>query len=129
MTYANAVVSSLTGPPDTAVAMDVTYIPNYTLPTPKDGAALGATFWNPQDITTDGTNLYVTDTSSNKIRKIIISSGVVSSLTGATDTYATPGFADGSLSGAAFNSPAGITTDGGALYVIDSGTYLIRKIQ
>lgn len=141
MTNANAVVSSLTGPANAAAVL------NWTCPTPStcgynvpDGpTAASAVFASPQGITTDGASLYVSDSWSNKIRKIAPSTGtlatmtstnaVVSSLTGASGVVSTAGVADGTLSGAGFNNPGPITTDGGSLFVIDLGTSLIRKIQ
>jgi sugar lactone lactonase YvrE len=92
-----------------------------------DGAGAAATFSEPQGITCDGTNLYVVDQSNNKIRKIVIATKVVSSLTGAPSTPASVGAADGAGAGATFNAPHGITTDGSSLYVVDDHT--IRKIK
>jgi sugar lactone lactonase YvrE len=130
---ATGFVSSVTGAADTGVVMNSTCLNvapwTCTPPIPVDGAGTTATFLNPQGITTDGTNLYVTDSGSNKIRQIVISTNVVSSVTGAANTFSTAGFTDGPAASASFNYPAGITTDGGALYVIDLYTYTIRKIQ
>ena len=94
-----------------------------------DGAATAATFSNPYGITTDGTHLYVADTSNNKIRQIVIASGVVSSLTGATDTAGTVGAADGTTTAATFSGPQGITSDGTSLYVTDASNNTIRRIK
>ncbi len=88
-----------------------------------DGAATSARFSNPWGITTDGTNLYVADYSNHRIRKIVISTGVVSTLAGSSS-----GFADGTGTSAKFNSPFGITTDGTNLYVVDRSNHKIRKI-
>ncbi len=93
-----------------------------------DGAGLAATFYYPHGITTDGTNLYVVDTNNNKIRKIVISSGVVSSLTGVVNTAGVAGAVDGTGVTASFNNPDGITTDGTNLYVADMGNNKIRRI-
>lgn len=75
-------------------------------------------------ITTDGTSLYVTD-SNNTIRRIVISSGAVSTLAGAPGTA---GSTDGAQAAARFNQPARITCDGPNLYVTDFGNNTIRKI-
>lgn len=75
-------------------------------------------------ITTDGTNLYVTD-SYNTIRKIVISSGAVSTLAGKAGTV---GSRDGIGEDARFDLPTGITTDGSFLYVTDFNNRTIRKI-
>jgi DNA-binding beta-propeller fold protein YncE len=89
-----------------------------------DGTGTAASFYSPRGITTDGTNLYVADYSNKEIRKIVIATGVVSTLAGST-TY---GSADGTGSAAGFNYPFGITTDGTNLYVADTDNHMIRKI-
>ena len=89
-----------------------------------NGVGAAASFNGPGGITTDGTTLYVADTTNNSIRAIVIATGEVSTLAGST----TPGTADGAGSAASFKSPAGITTDGSNLYVADAGNNAIRKI-
>lgn len=79
-------------------------------------------FWLPLSITTDGTNLYVADTNTGKISKIVIATGVVTTLAGS----GVSGTLDGIGTAASFNGLAGITTDGTNLYV--SNLYTIRKI-
>ena len=91
-----------------------------------DGTGTAATFASPEGVTTDGTNLYVADTYNQTIRKIVISTGVVSTIAGMTGNN---GFADGIGNAARFNFPEGITTDGTSLYVSDSSNNTIRKIQ
>jgi hypothetical protein len=91
-----------------------------------DGTGSAANFNNPFGITTDGTNLYVADTYNNTIRKIVISTGAVTTLAGTAGVY---GSADGTGSAANFNTPFGITTDGTNLYVADTYNNTIRKIQ
>lgn len=89
-----------------------------------NAAGLSATFNGPRGITTDGTNLYLSDTGNNKIRKIVISTGAVSTLAGS----GAPAFADGTGAAAAFNAPVGLSTDGTSLYVVDRNNSRIRKI-
>lgn len=93
-----------------------------------DGAGTAATFNFPSGITSDGSSLYVTDTYNYKIRKIVIATGVVSSLTGAANTASVAGAADGAAAAATFNGPRGITTVGGMLYVADTYNYTIRMV-
>jgi hypothetical protein len=88
------------------------------------GTGTAAMFNNPQDITTDGTNLFVVDRSGCLIRQVVIASTVVTNLAG----NGGPGFSDGTGTGATFSSPVGITTDGTNLYVGDSGNRRIRRI-
>ena len=123
MTSANAVVTTLAG---STVAGAV------------DGTGTAASFKRPQFITTDGSNLYVTDTQNYKIRRIAPASGtlaamtsanaVVTSLTGTANTAMAGGTADGTGTAATFNWPSGITTDGSNLYVVDGNNRKIRRI-
>jgi hypothetical protein len=90
-----------------------------------DGTGSAARFNYPTGITMDGTNLYVTDTWNHTIRKIVISTGEVSTLAGSPGH---PGTTDGTGSVARFYGPHGITTDGNSLYVADTDNSTIRKI-
>ena len=91
-----------------------------------DGASTSASFLFPLGIATDGNgNLYVADANNNEIRKIVISSGVVSTIAGST----TAGFADGIGTAAQFSNPTGLAYDGnGNLFVADEYNSEIRKI-
>jgi hypothetical protein len=88
-------------------------------------AGTAANFNLPDGITTDGRNLYVADSNNNTIRKIVISTGIVTTVagTGLTATVDTkPGIP------ASFNHPRGITTDGTCLYVAEPESNSIRKV-
>lgn len=89
-----------------------------------DATATGALFKGPMGIATDGSNLYVADYYNNKVRKIVIASGKVTTLAGS----GSEGAADGTGTAASFNHPIGITTDGENLYVTDYANHKIRKI-
>ena len=90
-----------------------------------NGTGTSASFSYPFGITTDGTNLYVADSSNHLIRKIVISTGVVTTLAGTGSS----GSANGTGTSASFSNPRGITTDGTNLYVADTGNHLIRQIE
>ena len=90
-----------------------------------DGIGTSAKFNYPRGITTDGTNLYVTDTSNQTIRKIVIATAEVTTLAG---TVGSSGSTNGTGTSAKFNTPYGITNDGTNLYVVDEMNYTIRKI-
>lgn len=90
-----------------------------------DGTGAAARFAYPEGITTDGTNLYVTDSNNNSIRKIVIDTAVVTTIAGDSTTA---GDADGTGTAAKFTSPSGIETDGTNLYVTDRTMATIRKI-
>ncbi|NTV50616.1 MAG: hypothetical protein HGB32_08075 [Geobacteraceae bacterium] len=70
-----------------------------------DGTGGTARFYYPNGITTDGTNLYVTDSWYGTIRKVVISTGEVTTL---------------SLSSGRLLTPVGITINGSSLYVVDT---------
>jgi sugar lactone lactonase YvrE len=91
----------------------------------EDGTGTGAHFMAPKGIATDGGgNLYVTDTESYTIRKIVVATRAVTTLAG---TAGQQGTTDGQGTAALFNHPTGIAFDGaGSLYVADDNT--IRKI-
>ena len=89
-----------------------------------EGTGTGAAFSYPNGVTTDGVNVYVTDTSNNRISKIVIGTGVVTTLAGSLSSGST----DGIGSAAKFYSPTGITCDGTNLYVVDRYNQKIRKI-
>ena len=84
-----------------------------------------ASFNTPTGITTDGTNLYVAYQDSNKVRQIVISTGVVTTLAGS----GVGGKNNGPGTEATFKQPVGITTDGIDIYVIEKSNHLIRKID
>ena len=89
----------------------------------NDATGTSATFNTPRGITTDGTNLYVADSGNHKIRKIVISSGVVTTIAGSGGQ----GSSDHNTgTSATFNTPEGITTDGTSLFVTANK---IRKID
>jgi hypothetical protein len=91
-----------------------------------DGVGTDAKFLFPEGIATDGTNLYVADTSANKIRKVVIATGAVTTLAGADD--GSSGSVDGTGTSARFRQPRGIGTDGTNVYVADSENHTIRRV-
>jgi hypothetical protein len=90
-----------------------------------DGFGSEARFAAPSGITTDGSNLYVADTYNGTIRKIVISTGQVTTLAGTANSF---GFADGTGPAVRFKFVSGITYDGANLYVVDSGSNIIRRV-
>lgn len=94
-----------------------------------DGTGVNALFANPFGIAVDAAaaNLYVTDFVGHTLRKIVLGSGVVTTLAGFGGSSGT---ADGVGTAARFNLPTSvaITPDGTALYVADFGSHTIRKV-
>lgn len=91
----------------------------------QDGTGAAASFWSPENITTDGKYLFISDNNKCTIRKIEIATGVVSTLAGSADVR---GSTNGTGATASFSGPSGITTDGINLFVSDSQNNTIRKI-
>ncbi|MBK6605801.1 MAG: hypothetical protein KBF99_18345 [Leptospiraceae bacterium] len=78
---------------------------------------------------TDGTNLFVADKTNNVIRKIVIATAVVTTLSGPSTAIA-GGYTNNSVfSSALFDKPTGIVSDGNKLYIMDSKNFTIRLIQ
>lgn len=75
-------------------------------------------------ITTDGTNLYVADTGNFAIRKIVISTGEVTTLAGGT-----LGSENGVGVEAQFIEPTDLAFVDGVLYVADRGDQTIRRVD
>jgi sugar lactone lactonase YvrE len=95
-------------------------------PGSNDGIGAAARFNHPNGITSDGTNLYVVDTGNQTIRKIVISSGVVTTLAGGAGKR---GSADGASPSAEFLYPFDITYVDKNRYVTDTSNHTIRKVE
>lgn len=91
----------------------------------SDGIGSDAQFNHPSGITTDGTNLFISDTSNHTIRKVVIATGLVTTISGSISSL---GDADDTGSEARFNGPTGITTDGTNLFITDTAHHTIRKV-
>jgi sugar lactone lactonase YvrE len=96
-----------------------------------DGTGNEASFHSPSGITYHNGFLYVSDTVNNRIRKIEVSTKIVTTLSGLAnvDGPVNAGFADGTADSAKFYLPQGITTDGTYVYVADTANHRIRRID
>ncbi|HJZ67040.1 MAG TPA: SMP-30/gluconolactonase/LRE family protein [Blastocatellia bacterium] len=93
-----------------------------------DGAAANARFNTPTGlvISADGSTLFVADTNNNRIRKINLSTGRVSTLAGGGDG----GIVDGPGGDAILSRPIGLALDSdGVLYAAELGLNDIRRID
>lgn len=90
-----------------------------------DGPATLASFNNPTNVAVDvADNIYVTDQSNNKIRKIT-PAGLVTTFAGSGSQNRSDGFP----ANAGFNKPFGLIVDpSGAVYIADEFNHLIRRI-
>lgn len=96
----------------------------------QDGTGIAATFYQPSGLATDGRNLYVADAGNRKIRRVVLASGVVTTLAGSGGYGST----DDVGQKATFQSPSGIVVagaspDGVNLFVTDTGGDKIRKVN
>ncbi len=125
-----------------AVTGAITQIAGATTPTPaltsssgsNDGIGIGnARFNSPAGMTYDGAgNLYVADWENNKIRKIVIATGAVSTIAGG-GSGSTSGYTDATGTAARFKYPTDVKyrveSSVPYLYVADAGNHCIRKIN
>ncbi|EOD20495.1 hypothetical protein EMIHUDRAFT_208373 [Emiliania huxleyi CCMP1516] len=94
-----------------------------------DGVGDAAQFCSPLGlaISPDGSALFVADYSNNKIRRVEVATGAVTTLAGSGED----GGADGVGDAAQFCYPHGISIspDGGALFVADVDNHKIRRVE
>jgi DNA-binding beta-propeller fold protein YncE len=94
-----------------------------------DGTGSLASFNEPHGVSLDSTNtkLWVADRVNNRIRQIVISTGVVSTFAGS----GTAGFNNATGTSATFSAPTGIKCDTitNFLFVSDTGNNSIRRIS
>ncbi|HUR58608.1 MAG TPA: putative Ig domain-containing protein, partial [Opitutaceae bacterium] len=102
-----------------------------------NGTGTGAFFNTPFGLTTDRTgvgnaalNVFVADSANHAIRKIVVATGVTTTLAGPL-VATTSGSTNGTLANARFALPHAITgnTAGTLFYVADTNNHLIRQID
>jgi sugar lactone lactonase YvrE len=91
-----------------------------------DGVGTGARFSNPRGVATDGASLFVADSMNCTVRRIDLATARVSTLGGWPKER---GWADGPGAWARFHEPAGIAAVGGAVYVSDRGSHVLRRVD
>ena len=93
------------------------------------GQATAAGLADPSGVAIDGSgNIYIADTSSNRIRKVSAESGVISTVAGShsTDGYSGDG---GDATEAILGNPEDVAVDGsGNIYIADTNNHRIRKV-
>ena len=93
-----------------------------------DGMGAAARFNYPAGVAVDNNgNVYVADQLNHCIRKIVVSTGEVTTLAGQPGN---PGYSDRTGTSAQFSRPVGMAVDGNGttVYVVEEGNSCIRKI-
>jgi len=92
-------------------------------------AATDASIFLPTAVVTDAAgNLYLSDSSNNRVRRVDAHTGLISTVAG----NGTPGYSGdrGLATQAMISSPAGLALDGaGNLYFADTGNHAVRRID
>jgi uncharacterized protein (TIGR03437 family) len=91
-------------------------------------AATGASLNHPAGVAVDSQgNVYISDTQNNRIRKVTVPSGIITTIAGnGSASFSGDG---GPAALAAVNQPRGLAIDAlGNLYIADTGNHRIRKI-
>ena len=70
--------------------------------------------------------MFVTDTGNHTLRKVVISTGEVTTVAGSPGKA---GFVNSEFGYPLFNLPRGICSVDDVLYVSDSGNHLIRRVN
>jgi hypothetical protein len=93
-----------------------------------NGAAAAASLNNPYGVTTDSAgNIYISDTYNHRIRKVLYSSGTITTIAGNGNPLWT---GDGVATAVGLNGPRGLAFDqDGNLYVADTDNHRIRMID
>ena len=92
-----------------------------------DGRCAEALFNSPRQISIDADrNMYIADSNNHCIRKIVMSTGYVSTVAGVPQQ---PGYVNGTGEVAQFDTPVGLViARDGTIYVGDSNNRAIRRI-
>ncbi len=93
-----------------------------------EGLAISATLKAPAGIAIDSSgNIYVADTNNNRIRKVTVSNGIISTIVGTG--YTSFSGDNGAATAATVFYPFGVSTDTtDNIYIADYGHYNIRKV-
>ncbi len=96
----------------------------------NDTVVSGSSLNGPAGVLTDGTFLYVSEFTGNRIKRIQLSNGTIVTLAGDNSVVSpSNAFTDGVGTAARFAGPRGIALDGENLYIADSGNKAIRILN
>ena len=92
-----------------------------------NGPATSATLANPVGVAFNSDNLFIGDHTNHRVRKIVISTGIISTVAGTgVSSYSGD---NGAATSAALNKPSGISIDSnGNIYIGDYSNHRVRKV-
>jgi len=93
------------------------------------GPATSAALGSPEGLAVDGAgNLFIADTSNNRVRRVDAATGVITTLAGASGSGS---WGDGGpAAGAALSVPGGVAVDAtGNIFIADMGNQRVRRID
>jgi sugar lactone lactonase YvrE len=91
------------------------------------GPATAAQLSAPQQLAVGSGNLYIADTSNNRVRRVDLATGTITTFAGT----GTSGFSGdgGPATAAQLNYPVGLAIGSGNLYISDQNNYRVRKVD
>jgi hypothetical protein len=91
-----------------------------------DGFGTSAQFGGPFSIATDGTDLFISDYNTYKIRHLRLSDSKVTTLIGGGGAA---GYVDNAVSNSRMGQPVYLISDGSNLYISDEANHSIRRLE
>ncbi|MEP7219909.1 MAG: choice-of-anchor D domain-containing protein, partial [Bacteroidota bacterium] len=90
------------------------------------GPATVATFYDPWHLAMSGSALYISERGNDRIRRIDLITGVITTIAGGG---ASPGGDGDPATSARLFDPAGLAIDGDSLYIAESGANRVRRVN
>jgi sugar lactone lactonase YvrE len=91
-----------------------------------NGPAIAARLDSPQGLALDGNNLYIADTHNQRVRRLSLTTGIITTIAGSTAGFSGD---SGQATAAQLNLPTALAVDANHnLYIADSRNHRIRRI-
>ncbi len=112
--------------PTPAVRNMVVTVAGSATPLGDGGPATAAQLGNSRGLALDSRNLYIADYTNNRVRRVDLATGTISTFAGGGT--ASPGDG-GPATAAQLSNPQGLTLDSGNLYICDFGNNRVRRVD
>jgi len=112
---------------DLATGTITTFAGGGSVPTGDGGPATAAQINGPFGLAVDSANLYIGDTGNNRVRRVDLATGIITTIAGTGVT----GFAGdgGPATAAQLSVPRGLALGSGNLYIGDVGNHRVRRVD